>query len=333
MASILASARAVTDPSERIVRALADGRPRTRVALARECAIDAMDLDAALERLSRLGVTLKNEQNGVALPRPVELLDARHIVRAVPRVHPDAVHVRFAVDSTNTVLAERLRAGASAPELCTAEIQAAGRGRQGRRWVSGLGQSLVLSVSWRFAMRSSQASGLSLAIGVSLAEALGTAGFERVMLKWPNDLVVDDRKLAGILVEASHSGTDSAACVIGVGFNVDLGTGDAGRIDQAWTDFARAFGRIPPRSWLASQAANAILDACARFRDNGLAPFLERWGARDALHGRPVRVLSGRTTTEGVARGIDGGGALLVEHEADIARCEAGEVSVRALEV
>ena len=254
------------------------------------------------------GVTLRSERSGVALPRPVELLDARDIVRAVPRVHPDAVHVRFAVDSTNTVLAERLRAGAFTPELCTAEIQTAGRGRQGRRWVSGLGRSLVLSVSWRFTVRSSAANGLSLAIGVALAEALAAGGFERVMLKWPNDLVVDERKLAGILVEASHPpGTDSPACVIGVGFNVDLDTGDAGRIDRAWTDFARAFGRTPRRSWLASQAANAILDACDRFRDDGLAPFLERWGARDALHGRLVRVLSGRATIEGVARGIDGG--------------------------
>ena len=323
----------MTDAAESVVRALAGGLPRHRGDLAHECAINEAILDEVLETLARLGVKVIRDRDSVALPRSVDLLDGERILRAVPRLRADSVHVRFSVDSTNSFLAARLRAGAPAPELCIAEIQTAGRGRLGRRWVSGLGQSLVLSVSWRFTVRSSAASGLSLAIGVALAEALAAGGFERVMLKWPNDLVVDDRKLAGILVEASHSGTDPAVCVIGVGFNVDLDTGDAGRIDQAWTDFARAFGRIPPRSWLASQAANAILDACARFRDDGLAPFLERWGARDALHGRPVRVVSGRATIEGVAHGIDDDGALLVEHDARIVHCEAGEVSVRALEV
>ena len=136
-----------------VVRALADGRPRDRVGLARECGIDGAALDRALERLSRLGVALIVEPEAVALPRPVDLLDAGRILRAVPRLRPEAVHLRFAVDSTNAVLAERLRAGVAAPELCTAEIQTAGRGRHGRGWISGLGQSLVLSVSWRFTTR------------------------------------------------------------------------------------------------------------------------------------------------------------------------------------
>ena len=321
----------MTDPAARIVRALADGRSRRRRGLARGCGIGEAALDEALKRLSRLGVGLIVEQDAVALPRSVDLLDAGQILLAVPRLRPEAAHVRFAVDSTNTVLAERLRAGAAAPELCTAEIQTAGRGRLGRRWVSGLGQSLVLSVSWRFTTRSNELSGLSLAAGVALAEALAAGGFERVMLKWPNDLVIGDRKLAGILVEANHPRPGWAACVVGVGFNLDLAPADAGRIDQPWTDFAREFGRVPARSSLASDAANAILDACEQYRDRGLAPFAARWGARDALRDRPVRVLSGGAPIEGAARGIDSHGALLVEHAAGVTRCESGEVRVRAL--
>ena len=321
----------MTEPAARIVRALADGRSLGRRGLARECGIGEAALDEALEGLSRLGVALIVEQDAVALPRAVDLLDAGQILRAVPRLRPEAAHVRFAVDSTNTVLAERLRAGAAAPELCTAEIQTAGRGRQGRRWVSGLGRSLVLSVSWRFTTRSNELSGLSLAAGVALAEALAAGGFERVMLKWPNDLVVGDRKLAGILVEASHSRAGSAACVVGVGFNLDLVPADAGRIDQPWTDFAREFGQAPGRSSLAAQAANAILDACEQYQDCGLAAFAVRWSERDALRDRPVRVLPAGQPIEGVARGIDSHGALLVEHAAGVTRCESGEVRVRAL--
>ena len=323
----------MTDPAERVVRALADGRSRARARLVRACAMDEATFDEALERLSRIGGVLAVGRDTVALPHPVELLDPERILRSVPRLSPGAVHVRFTVDSTNTVLAERLREGAGAPELCTAEIQTAGRGRRGRRWVSSLGQSLVLSVSWRFTMRPGGLSGLSLAVGVALVEALAAGGFDGAMLKWPNDLIVDDRKLAGILVEASQARPDSAACVVGVGFNLDLARGlmRAGfdRIDQPWTDFARAFGRIPARNALASRSANAILDACELYRDHGLARFVARWERLDALRGRPVRVLSAGTPLEGVARGIDADGALLVEHAAGLTRCDAGEVRVR----
>ena len=324
------NAPVASEPAALVVRVLADGRPRSRAALARECGIGATDLEEALNRLPRLGVEVVVGPDAVALPRPVDLLDSGTIERAVARLGPDAVHVRFAVDSTNTVLAERLRAGAAAPEFCAAEIQTAGRGRQGRRWVSGLGQSLVLSVSWRFAGRTDGLSGLSLAVGVALAEALAAGGFGRTMLKWPNDLVVDDRKIAGILVEASHCGSGSVACVVGVGFNLDLAPADSGRIDQPWTDFASEFGRVPGRSSLASWAANAILDACELYQARGFAPFAARWEELDALRDRPLRVLSAGRPIEGVARGIDSGGALLVEHSAGVIRCEAGEVTVRA---
>lgn len=318
------------DPAALVVRTLADGRARPRDALARECGIDASGLAEALRRLDGLGVETIAERGMLCLPRPVDLLDAGRIRRALPRLDPAAVHVRFAVDSTNSLLAGRLRAGVPAPELCTAEIQTAGRGRQGRRWVSELGQSLVLSVSWRFAARPEALGGLSLAAGVALVEALAADGFDGVMLKWPNDLIVDDRKLAGILVEASRVGSGAAACVFGVGFNLDLAPAGSGRIDQPWTDFATEFGRVPARSTLASLSANALLDACEQYRDHGLGPVVAGWRERDALRGRSVRVSSGGAPADGTACGIDADGALLVEHSAGVIRCESGEVTVRA---
>ena len=323
---------AASETAAVVVRALSDGRPRRRAALARECGLEPADLDDALSRLARLGVAPIVGPDSVALPQSVDLLDPGTIVAAVPRLVPGAVHVCFAVDSTNSFLAGRLRSGAAAPELCAAEVQTAGRGRHGRRWVSGLGESLVLSVSWCSAARSDGLSSLSLAIGVAITEALAVGGFDRVMLKWPNDLVVEDRKLAGILVEASRSRTGSVACVIGVGFNLDLSPVESDRIDQPWTDFARAFGRVPGRSPLASLAANAILDACELYRDRGLTPFEAGWDEHDALRDRAVRVLSGGRPIEGLARGIDGDGALLVEHDGGVVRCGSGEVRVRAIE-
>ena len=111
---------AASEPAALVVRALADGRCRSRAALARECGIGEADVEAALSQLPLLGVELIVGPDAVALPRPVDLLDAGTILASEPRLGPDAIHVRFAVDSTNTVLAERLRAGAAAPELCAA---------------------------------------------------------------------------------------------------------------------------------------------------------------------------------------------------------------------
>ena len=140
------------------------------------------------------------------------------------------------------------------------------------------------------------------------------------------------RNARSILVDASHSPSGVVSCVLGAGFNLDPAPTDSVRIDQPWTDFAQAFGRIPVRSRLAARAANAILDACGQYRDHGLAPLAVRWSERDAPRDRTVRVLSGKAPMEGVARGIDTAGALLAEHRAGVARCESGEVTLRALD-
>ena len=120
--------------------------------------------------------------------------------------------------------------------------------------------------------------------------------------------------------------------MVGVGFNLDLAPAESDRIDQPWTDFASEFGRVPGRNGLAARSANALLDACERYRDYGLEPFTSGWRERDALRDRPVRVSSGGAGIDGSARGIDGDGALLVEHATGVVRCESGEVTVRVRE-
>ena len=273
------------------------------------------------------------ESDAVALPRPIDLLDAGSIARAVPRLRP-----RVGACVLRGRLHQYRPRRSPARRSCRAGALYGGDPDRGGGAARGGAGSRFRGRVWccrspgDLPRESNELSGLSLAAGVALVDELASGGLGHVMLKWPNDLVVDDRKIAGILVEASHSRSGSIACVIGVGFNVDLAPVDSGPIDQPWTDFARAFGRIPARSTLAARAANALLDACEQYRDHGLESFAARWSERDALRGRLVRALSRGVPIVGIARGIDSDGALLIEHPEGIVRCESGEVTVRALE-
>lgn len=237
-----------------------------------------------------------------------------------PRLPGFTVEVLPSVDSTNTELMRRGRAGRAEPVLLLAEDQTAGRGRLGRGWASAPGASLTFSLGVLLAP--ADWSGLSLAVGVALAESL----HPDVRLKWPNDLWVADRKLGGILIETASFGEGGGAgryAVVGVGLNV------APR---------EAAGLSTPPAWL--QALDPALDAPAAlqrvtaplvaalqaFEQFGFAPFQARFQARDALREREVALSDG---TKGTAHGVSESGALLVHTAAGMQAVSSSEVSVR----
>lgn len=246
-----------------------------------------------------------------------------------PRLPGLRVEAQASVDSTNTRLVERLRADPATPVLLLAEAQTAGRGRSGRRWQSAPGASLTFSLGLPYAP--ADWSGLSLAIGVALADAIEPpAAAPRLQLKWPNDLWLADepgcwRKLGGILVETVAAG-GGRACVVGIGLNVrplaglrDLGSGYAcvQELDPA-LDAPALLARVAP----------ALVAALLRFEHEGYAPFAAAFERRDLLRGQPV------TTTlaglpEGIAEGVDARGALRVRHGGGVGLLDSGEVSVR----
>lgn len=222
------------------------------------------------------------------------------------------VEVVDSIDSTN---AELLRRGVPGVALL-AESQSAGRGRRGRAWVSPPGANLCLSLSWRVR----RPAGLSLALGVACAEALGDP---RIRVKWPNDLVVGACKLAGLLIELSGD-----VAVIGLGLNVRL-PGDT-PIDQPWIDLAR-LGMATPRNELAARLLDAMVAALVAFDAHGLAAFDARWAALDALAGRDVRVSGSDGHWHGTARGIAADGGLRVMTDDAERIVHSADVSVRDL--
>jgi BirA family biotin operon repressor/biotin-[acetyl-CoA-carboxylase] ligase len=219
------------------------------------------------------------------------------------------------------------------PCLLVAEHQTAGRGRQGRRWQAAPGASLTFSLG--LALRAGDWSGLSLAVGVALAEALDPAlgAAPRVGLKWPNDLWLLDavagsaspgRKLGGILIETVAAGTQRLA-VIGIGLNVT-----PFRFGDADTGFATLSELDPAATAPAvlAQVARPLVLALKQFEQEGFAAFAERFAARDLLRGRRVRTTP-PDATDGIARGVSPHGELLIETAEGTKAIASGEVSVR----
>lgn len=257
--------------------------------------------------------------------------DAQAILAGLPPAARGAVHSLVVVEDTVSTQVDALAAPApdAGSAVFIADRQSGGFGRQGRAWASPPASNLYLSLSRRFPRSMSAMTGLSLAIGVALVEALHAEGFPQVRLKWPNDLWVDERKLGGILVQLRGQGPGCEA-VIGIGLNLRMPAQAAAGIDQAWCDLSQLGGPDVSRNAAASAVLGGLLPALAEFDAQGLAPFLPRWQALDALRGRRVRVLDGARQHEGLCLGIDAQGALRLQADGDAERAfHGGEVSLR----
>ncbi len=300
------------------LRRLADGRFHSGEAMARSLGRSRATLSEALKRAPELGIELFSVPGkGYRLAEPIEFLDrgaiSAQLARADPRL---ALEVVDEIDSTSTRLVELAAQGAPTGTCIAAEWQNAGRGRRGRSWISALGGSLTFSLLWRFERGAGHLGGLSLAVGAAVARALSEIGVERVQVKWPNDVVVDFRKLAGVLVETSGEIQGPAVAVVGIGVNYRLGERVLDRIDQPVTDVAQCTAALPSRSRVLAQILLALAAALDDFERRGFAGARERWRAMHAYQGRRVRVTPARDPAFD-AEVIDVGpdGALIVATE------------------
>ena len=274
---------------------------------------------------------------GYRLAWPFEALDADAIRAQLDRAEFDPalrkrlrnIAVRWQIDSTSSELLRAATDGAPDLSICLAEMQSAGRGRRGRAWISPLGANVYLSLLKRFERGMGTLSGLSLAVGVALTEALEDCAAAGVGLKWPNDVVVEGRKLAGILVEAGGEFLGPCFAVIGIGINLRLPENI--ETGQPATDLARICGAaVPSRNRVVARLLAHLVVALDRFASTGFAPFAARSAARDALAGKHVRVQAADGARDGVAMGVDARGALRVRHGATLAVYDSADVSVRA---
>lgn len=230
------------------------------------------------------------------------------------------------VSSTNDQLWQQVEAGLKAPSACLSEHQTSGRGRRGDAWQSPPTGNLYLSLFWPFPANMLK-SGLSIAIGISLINTLKSYDISSLQLKWPNDILVNRRKLAGILVESRFGNQHNT--VIGVGLNFKLPAATRDRIQQPTTSLQQLCTNVPCRNQLAGRLIQNMIETLTLFQARGLQDFLPLWPQYDALKDVPIHLISDNATMTVKTQGIDENGALRYEYQNQLHTLSGSNVSIR----
>jgi BirA family biotin operon repressor/biotin-[acetyl-CoA-carboxylase] ligase len=321
-----------------VLRLLADGERRSGEAIAAALGMSRAAVWKQVKRLEALGLVVDVRRGaGYRIDPPLDVLDAGVIRAALPpgtAARLDSLDVMTHVRSTNSQLFDGARPRPGRMAACLAEYQSGGRGRRGRSWLAPPGRGLCLSVAWTYPTQPVGVESLGLVAGAVVRRMLTTRAEVAVGIKWPNDLIVDDRKLGGILVELSAEGHGSCFVVVGIGINV---TATPSLADMASTcgvlrpiDLATATaGRSPTRNALAAALIEAFAEMFEHYPATGFSAYRGLIAEADYLYGRTVTVESPAGPIAGRAMGIAADGRLRVERDGAIHEIVAGDVSVR----
>lgn len=311
---------------------LADGQIHSGESLALSLGVSRTAVWKQIRRAVDEGYSIETIRGrGYRLMTVVDLLDAEVILEHLPaglRSTIASLEVHDELDSTNAeIIRQRAQNRSSATLICLADHQTAGRGRRGRQWRSPRGENLYLSFGLMFRGGFAMLDGLSLVLGLAVAQALEKQGVNDVGLKWPNDVFVQDSKLAGILVELQGELEEGVIHVVaGIGINVHMSRAEG--LEQSWTSLART---MPDRTWqrnqLAADVIATVLEASEKFAATGFEGFRSQWQARDIFRDQPLKTVDG--VLLGTGCGVDYQGNYLIDVDGDLEKVRAGEISLR----
>ncbi|MDH2917239.1 MAG: biotin--[acetyl-CoA-carboxylase] ligase [Gallionella sp.] len=315
-----------------LLKFLADGDFHSGEEMARNLGLTRTSVHNALQDIDRYGLKLHSVRGrGYQLARPLYWLEAEKITAHLGEAR---AHLRLEIadhaESSNAVLLKRASQGEPGGSVLAVEWQSAGRGRLGRRWYSGLGDALTFSLLWRFDRGLAALSGLSLAIGVAMVRALRELGVNNAGLKWPNDVLLPDGKLAGILLEAQGDMLGPSAVVIGVGMNLSLPAVARKQIDQPVSDLAACGISLQERSRVFAVLLKHLVSVLQAFALHGFAPLRGEWESYHGLQQSAAVVhMPDGSLVEGIVLGVDEEGALHMRTGRGEQVFHTGEISLR----
>lgn len=307
------------------------------VALAQKFGVSRSAISDALKDAGKAGIKIFSlTRRGYRLGSAIDLLNIDVVRKALGgQARRLDVDIVLTIGSTNTELLARGAAGAASGTCVAAETQTAGRGRRGRVWQSKFAGSLTYSLLWRFEKGAAELGGLSLMVGLVLARALRAAGVSDAMLKWPNDVLVNGEKLAGILIETQGDMLGPTVAVIGVGVNIGLPESLKLLIDQPATDVLSHVGKFSSRNDLLALMLRELVVALDQFSQHGFKVFKDDWTTLHALHGQLITVRQSHSADyDAVVKDVGNDGSLIVEPINQPGKREtltSAEISVRAL--
>jgi BirA family biotin operon repressor/biotin-[acetyl-CoA-carboxylase] ligase len=322
---------------QQLLHLLADGQLHSGSELAAELGVSRSAVWKHIRQLESLELEVAAQAGqGYRLAAPLELFDEAQIVNAMnerTRQLCGAPEILWTSKSTSDHLLKEPAPLAGNAHACLAEYQSSGRGRRGRQWFAPAGHGICLSVAWSFATSPANLACLGLAVGVGVLRAVRAAGAANAQLKWPNDIVVDGCKLAGILIDVQGESGGPLYIVAGVGVNYRLNNfteeavaANGGIVPASMT----AAGEVAGRNRTAALLINEICAVLAAFSADGFASLADEWSGADYLAGRKVNVQLDDTVLSGIARGITDDGRLQLETDGKLQLLVTGDVSVRA---
>ncbi len=241
----------------------------------------------------------------------------------------DQFEIFSEIDSTNQYLLKQILHQENKAYVCFAEYQQQGKGRRGRKWVSPYAANIYLSVLWRFKANLGSLEGISLVAAISVAQSLRALGLRDVKIKWPNDVLCQGRKLAGILLETAGDFSGPAQIVLGIGLNVDMPQDSGAEIDQPWIDLNSCHKLNFCRNEIAAVLLNSLVLTLIEYEKNGFEYYQKAWEDFDYIKQKCIQLNYQESVLQGEACGIDKRGALLVKTTQGLQTFHSGEVSIR----
>jgi BirA family transcriptional regulator, biotin operon repressor / biotin---[acetyl-CoA-carboxylase] ligase len=325
---------------EQIIQTLAQGSFVSGQQLGEKLGVSRAAISNHVKSLTDIGLDVfRVTGKGYKLAQPLVLLDQQKILTQLSKLSADAVvvenpliEVHSIIDSTNSYLLRKIPNQISKGQSCVAEYQQAGRGRRGRQWLSPFGSHVYLSLYWPLEQGMAQAMGLSLVIALALSDAISKYSNADIQLKWPNDIYIAGKKVAGILVELEGQAQGLSHCVIGVGVNVQMPPAAAEQIDQPWTDLHNHVAETIDRNKLVAEIIHHIYSRLKQQQNEGFGSMLAQWHEKDIFLNKAVKIMTGAKETYGIYRGVNDQGAMLLETAGTINPIYGGEVSLRSVE-
>lgn len=314
---------------------LSDGEIHSGETLAQQQNISRAAVWKSIKQLESYGLIIEAERGqGYRLKRPIELLSVENIKKLLPseiaRVFQE-INVLFKTHSTNSVLFNRLHSKQIHGHVVFAEYQSEGRGRRGNQWFAPLGSGLMFSLGWHFDVVPNTMSLLSLFIGVAVARTLRSENIKCPCLKWPNDIVVDKKKIGGVLIEVRGEAGGPIDVVIGIGINYELPRETYSLINQPITDICSHADENTSRNKIAATLLANLFEVLKQIEVGECNDLLNEWRTLDCYTGQQVKLILPNEEIEGIIKGVDEQGALLMSVNGDIKHFNAGEISLRVL--
>ena len=311
-----------------LLKLLKDGRFHSGQALGVALGVSRSAVWKQLQHLeAELGLSIhKVRGRGYQLAAPLTLLDPAEIREQAPSCDWPIL-VFDSIDSTNAEALRAIERGQAAPFLVLAERQTAGRGRRGRKWASPFAENIYYSLVLRIDGGMRQLEGLSLVVGLAVMQALRELGISGAGLKWPNDVLVGQKKIAGILLELVGDPADVCHVVLGVGINVNMQSAD--EVDQQWTSMRLESGKSFDRNQLVAMLGEMLQRYLARHQAGGFLAIQSEWEQNHLWQGRSVSLIAGVNQIDGEVLGIDGQGALRLKVDGVEKVFSGGELSLR----